>query len=1234
MKITNTLGAALIAFSILAPSGNLAAAPAVLTYHNDNARTGANTNETLLTLANVNTNTFGLLLKYPVDGYVYTQPLFVPGLAIPGQGVHNAVFVATENNSVYAFDADSDAGANGGVLWHASFGEGVDVTTNHEFGGRYHNNVLQDMLPKVGITGTPVIDPASSTLYVVALKREVTETATNFIQYLHALNITTGAEQPYSPVVVAATFPGTGLDSVNGVVTFNAKQQNERCALTLAGGKLYIAYSSYADTDPYHGWIIGYNASNLQPLTNYVFNTTPNATKKVFGPHAAEGSLWMGGGGLCVDVNNNLFFEVGNGSFSADTGGGDYGDSFMKLSTSNGQLTMSDYFTPHNQAALQAADADLGSGGPMLLPDEVGSPAHPHLIVGGGKEGKIYLVDRDDMGHYNSTNDNQIVRSFTTGLGKFFCTPAYFNYQLYYQGIGGVMKAFAITNGMIATTTTSASKTAFNGFGTTPSISANGISNAIVWAIQSDGAVRGGPAVLHAYNATNLAEQLYSSSQLLWRDNPGAAVKMTVPTVVNGKVFVGAQNALAIFGNGIFLPPPAISPDGGSFANSVTVTLSDATPDTTIYYALDGSRPTTNSMLYTAPFVITNTLGIQAIAVKAGAVNSGMTSASFVNTAAPGHGTGLSGQYWTNASSATITTPPAIARIDPVLNFNWTNAGSDMAIGSTGFRSLWSGMVQAQYDEPYAFTVVADGGVRLWLNGQLLVDDWTEHQSVITNQGSIHLNSQQFYNLQMDYFRGGTGAAVKLLWSSPSTAQSIIPLTQLYSDTNPPPTIALVRPAGGDSYIAEASVTIGADAEALHNSIGKVDFYAGGDLLGTLTNSIYAPVYAMTATGLGAGNYALTAVATDGSGLSSTSAPVNLTVKAGSGKPYGLTTNGMVPAFLNMPATFNGTLPPLLSGTGIFGNTPDRRPAGGLIPYLPNMPSWSDGAVKNYYLAVPNSGGLITPDEQIRPYPTNAWKFPAGTVFVKNFDLVVDEANPNVPRRRLETQILVRDSNGGVYGVTYKWRADNSDADLLATGASETIAITNAGGVRTQNWTYSSPADCLTCHTPVAGYVLGVNTRQLNGNFTYPATGITDNQIRTLNRLGLFSPAINEANLPKLAKLSSLSDSSASLEQRARSYLDANCAECHRPGGIGNYDARYDTPLASQHLVNFPASVTLGFDNVRMIAPGDLQRSIIYDRMNTNAPTIKMPPLARNRVDANAVQLMADWINSLSDVPK
>jgi len=294
---------------------------------------------------------------------------------------------------------------------------------------------------------------------------------------------------------------------------------------------------------------------------------------------------------------------------------------------------------------------------------------------------------------------------------------------------------------------------------------------------------------------------------------------------------------------------------------------------------------------------------------------------------------------------------------------------------------------------------------------------------------------------------------------------------------------------------------------------------------------------------------------------------------------------------------------------------------------------WSDGAVAVNYLAVPRHAGPLTPDEQIRLRTTNAWIFPVGTVFVKNLDLPVDERNPAVPPRRLETQILVRDANGAVYGLTYKWRPDNRDADLQTTGSTEDILVTNATGVRTQTWTYSSPADCLTCHTPVANYVLGVNTRQLNGNVTYPATGVTDNQIRTLNRLGLFSPAINEAAIANYAKLTPLADTKAPLSERARSWLDANCSQCHRPGSVANFDVRYDTALASQHLTNFPAGVSLGFTNPEIIAPGDLGRSVLFARINTNAPTLKMPPLGRNRIDEAAVQVMADWINRLPATP-
>jgi uncharacterized repeat protein (TIGR03806 family) len=413
-----------------------------------------------------------------------------------------------------------------------------------------------------------------------------------------------------------------------------------------------------------------------------------------------------------------------------------------------------------------------------------------------------------------------------------------------------------------------------------------------------------------------------------------------------------------------------------------------------------------------------------------------------------------------------------------------------------------------------------------------------------------------------------------------------------------------------------------------------VDFYTNGVRVGTLTNSQFAPLYAMTATGLDAGAYALTAVATDGSGLAGTSAPVNINITTASGLPYGLTTNAPVQAFLNMPTTFNGSLPPLLSGTGAYADTASRTPAGGLIPYAPNTPLWSDAAVKSRYMALPVNDGPLTPDHQISFLPTNSWTFPAGTVFVKNFDLVVNETNSSVPLRRLETRLLVRDINGAVYGVTYKWRADNSDADLLASSLNEDIVITNAAGLRTQTWYYPSPADCLSCHTPVANYVLGLNTRQLNGNCTYLATGNTDNQLRTFNRLGLFYPAINEAGISNYAKLSSLTNLSASLEERARSYLDANCAHCHQPGGQGiTFDSRYDTPPVSQHITNFPAAFTLGFDRACVVKAKDVWRSVLLYRVQTNDATIKMPPLARNLVDTNAVQVITDWINSLPGQP-
>ena len=567
----------------------------VWTYHNDNYRSGLNTNETILNLTNVNSASFGRLFTNTVDGCVYAQPLYVPGVVMPGQGAHNVLFIATEHNTVYAFDADVPV-TRGGLLWKTNLGPAAVTTipgtfTNKNFGSRYPESPpgaghYTDIIPEVGITGTPVIDLSSGTLYVDAFTGVVGGGLTNYFHTLHALNITNGTERAGSPVVITASVAGTGVDSVGGKVTFNAKQENERSALTLVNGIVYICYAGYADTDPYHGWVIGFSTTNLTHLTNYVFNTDPNATIATFGANAAEGGIWMGGGGLSVDASNNLYFEVGNGSFSATNGSDnvDFGDSFMKLSTTNG-LKVADYFTPWNQAALQAADTDVGSGGLLLLPDQSGT--FPHELLGAGKQGQIYLINRDQMTsgnrHFDATNvfdfvvqTNLSVINVVNGNGS-FDTPAWFNGRIYYAGSKDYLEAIALTNGALAGNSILTNKArTFNFPGVTPSISASGTNNGIVWAIQMPSTL-GSAATLVACNATNFTTELYNSGQAAGnRDQLGAGVKFAVPTVADGKVFVGSSNSVSVFGllAGTFsFSAPAYSVQESNAATTATITV-------------------------------------------------------------------------------------------------------------------------------------------------------------------------------------------------------------------------------------------------------------------------------------------------------------------------------------------------------------------------------------------------------------------------------------------------------------------------------------------------------------------------------------------------------------------------------------------------------------------------------------------------------------------------------------
>ncbi len=506
-----------------------AAQVSVTTSRNDNMRDGQNLQETILTPANVNTAQFGKLFSQTVDGYVYAQPLYVPNVSIPGMGTHNVVYVATEHDSVYAFDADSNTGLNASPLWHTSFinpQKGITTVSSGDVS-------CNDLKPEIGITSTPVIDLTNQTIYVIAKTKE----NGNFVQRLHALNITTGAEQPHSPVTVHASVKGNGDGSVNGVVQFDPLKEAQRPGLLLVNATVYVAWASHCDNGPYHGWVMSIDEATLSHVQ--VWNTTPNG---------GLGGVWQSGTGLASD-GNYIFFATGNGTYDGPKGGNDFGDSVVKIPAGN-QPNPYDYFTPYNQGNFNDGDTDVGSGGVLLLPDQGNGAKHPHLLVEVGKSGSIYMIDRDHMGFYNPNNNNQIVQDMENAIGGLWATPGWWNNNVYFGGSNDNLRQYTfntsteqLSNGAVST-----SPTYFGFPGPTPSISANGTSNAIVWALQTDNYPSGGSATLHAYDANNISTELYNTSQNPTRDNPGGSVKFTVPTIANGKVYVPAVQQLSVYG--------------------------------------------------------------------------------------------------------------------------------------------------------------------------------------------------------------------------------------------------------------------------------------------------------------------------------------------------------------------------------------------------------------------------------------------------------------------------------------------------------------------------------------------------------------------------------------------------------------------------------------------------------------------------------------------------------------
>ncbi len=524
------LGSAAVLAAVLplATALPLAAQTDVLTWHNDNFRTGQNTSEAILSPANVKSTTFGLLANVVVDGKVDAQPLYISALNIPGKGIHNVLVIATEHDSVYAVDADT-----GASLWQKSL-LGTGETTSDARG-------CDQVTPEIGITATPAIDRTAGpngTMYVVTMSKDGSGT---YYHRIHALDLATAAELNNGPVAVHATYPGTGDGSSNGTVTFDPKQYKERPGLLLQNGVLYTSWGSHCDARPYGGWMMAYNPSTLAQISALDFV-----------PNGNDAAPWNAGAGPASDAAGNVFISLGNGTFDTTLTAaglpskGDYGNAIVKVALSSGKLTPVDYWTMYNSNSESGSDTDLGSGGLLMLPDVMDATGKTrHLAVNAGKDSNLYVVDRDNMGHYDASNNSTLYQELAQSLpGGVWSSPAYFNSRVYYGSVGQKMRSFGISQAQLQAAPIQTTPTSFGYPGTTPSISAYGAANGIVWATENTS-----PAVLHAYDANNLATEFYNSNQAAnSRDHFGNGNKFIAPTIANGKVYVGTQNSVGIFG--------------------------------------------------------------------------------------------------------------------------------------------------------------------------------------------------------------------------------------------------------------------------------------------------------------------------------------------------------------------------------------------------------------------------------------------------------------------------------------------------------------------------------------------------------------------------------------------------------------------------------------------------------------------------------------------------------------
>jgi hypothetical protein len=669
---------------LLIASMSIRAQVNVTTWHNDLSRTGVNAQETILTTANVNTNNFGRLFSLPVDGQVYAQPLFLSGVPIGG-GTHNVLYVATEHDSVYAIDADSGA-LYANVSLIPSGGTAVSSTSDLS---------CTDIDPEVGITGTPVIDPASNTLYVVA-KSKVNG---SIVQHLHALSTLTLAENFGGPVEIRASVPGAAADGNGSSVAFNPLTENQRPGLALENGHVLIGWAAHCDNAPWHGWLMSYNASTLG--LEAAWNTSPNG--KPNSTDTGAGGIWMSGAAPAVDANGNIFVVTGNGNWN---GTSDYGDSVVKLGPpTNNTFPVLDYFTPFNQSSLIGGDVDLGSGGVVLLP---ATSLGAQLLAQQGKQGTIYLLNRKNLGKYcvNQTpactnSDPQIVQELVGATAGVWNSPMYWNGHLYWNAANDFAYSWSFdagNSGLISTAPTSHSAQIFD-MTAAASISANGTNNGILWIMANTGE-------LLAYDATDLTKVLYTSAQAQFnRDSAGSATKFASPTIVNGKVYIGNLNSVVAYGqlNGT-ATTPTFSPGPGTYSGAQSVTISDATPFATFFFTTNGTTPTTASTQYTGPITVSASETLQAIAVANGLTNSAVGSAAY-SIASPGPVATAPPTFAPAAGTYTGTQSVTIADSTPGAAIYFTTNGTTPTTAS----AVYTGPISVSASETLQAMAVASG---------------------------------------------------------------------------------------------------------------------------------------------------------------------------------------------------------------------------------------------------------------------------------------------------------------------------------------------------------------------------------------------------------------------------------------------------------------------------------------------------------------------------------------------